>query len=38
MSRLLVLLSMFFVSLTAIAQTNSAEGPDKVVYHLNSGL
>src|SRR6185295_12443895 len=38
MSRLLVLLSMFFFSLTAVAQTNSAEGPDKVVYHLNAGL
>ena len=38
MSRLLVLLSMFFLIGTVFAQSNSAEGPDKVVYHLNSGL
>ena len=38
MSRLWVLLSMFFLGSTALAQSNSVEGPDKVVYHVNGGL
>ena len=36
---LFVFLSMFFSGCSSIAQSSSAtEGPDKVVYHLNSGL